>query len=93
MPEAEQHFRLPDHNLNRHAKCTLIEQLNNTELSKELPTFTLKIREDFWTHKLKALKSHGFNDELISLTLKISAFLVQYFLEGLIQNGCHTTMS
>ena len=32
--EVDQHFRLLGHNLNRHAKYTLIEQLNNTELDK-----------------------------------------------------------
>ena len=62
-PEVDQHFRLPGHNFNRHAKFTLIEQLNNTEIDKELLTFTLKKCEDFWIHKLKTLKPHGFNAE------------------------------
>ena len=73
MPEADQHFRLPGHNFNRHAKFTLIEQSNNTEFDKELLTFGLKKRKDFWIHKLK----YGFNSDLISLTPKSSAFLVQ----------------
>ena len=36
--EADQHFRLPGHNFNWHAKFTLLEQLNKTELDKELLT-------------------------------------------------------
>ena len=63
-PEADQHFRLPGHNFNRHTKLTLIKQLNNTELDKELLTFRLKKCEDFWIHKLKTLKPHGVNAKL-----------------------------
>ena len=62
--EAGQRVRLSGHNFNRHTKCTLIEQLNNTELNKELLTFRLKKRDEFWIHKLKILKPHGFNAEL-----------------------------
>ena len=62
--EADQHFRLPSRDFNRYAKFILIEQLNNTELDKELLTFRLKKREDFWMYKLKTLKPHGFNSEL-----------------------------
>ena len=36
--EADQHFRLPGHNFNWQAKFTLLEQLNKTELDKELLT-------------------------------------------------------
>ena len=54
MPEADQHFRLPGRNFNRHTKFTLIKQLNNTELDKEL-TFRLKRHQDFWIDKLKTL--------------------------------------
>ena len=63
-PGADQHFRLPAHNFNRHTKFTLTEQLSNTELDKHLLTFRLKKRKDFWIHKLKTLKPHGFNSEL-----------------------------
>ena len=62
--EADQNFRLPCHNLNRHENFTQREQLNNTKLDKELLTFRLKKREDFWIHKCKTLKSQGFNTEL-----------------------------
>ena len=63
-PEADKHFRLPSYCFNRHAKFTLIPQLDNTELDKELLTLRLKNREDFWMHKLKTLKLHGLNAEL-----------------------------
>ena len=68
-PEADQNFRLPGHNFNRHAKFTLIEQFNNAELDKELLEFRLKKRRDFWIHKLKTLQSHGFNAALNFLNL------------------------
>lgn len=38
-----------------------MEQSNNTELDKELLTVRLKKLEDFWKHKLKTLRPHGFN--------------------------------
>ena len=63
-PVADQHFRLTGHNLNRHVKLTLIEQFNNTELDKELLTFRLKKRENFWIRKLKSLEPHGLNAEV-----------------------------
>ena len=63
-PEAVQYFKLPRQNYNGHAKFTLIEQLNNTELERELLTFRLKKRKDFWIQKLKTLKPIGFNAEI-----------------------------
>ena len=33
--QADQHFQLPGHNFNKHAKFTLIEQLNETNTDKE----------------------------------------------------------
>ena len=62
--QAHQHFRLPGHNFNKHAKFTLIEQLNDTNIDKELLKHQLKKREDFWSIKLKNLQPHGFNTEL-----------------------------
>ena len=87
-PEAHQHFRLPGHNFNRHAKFTIIEQLNNADLDKELLTFRLKKRRDFWIHKLK-LSSHI--DSMLHLTIltpKISAFL---FLKTLCRKVFYNT--
>ena len=34
--EADKHFRLRGHNFNRHAKFTVIEQLNDTESNSYL---------------------------------------------------------
>ena len=53
MPEEDLHFRLPGHDFSRHAKFTLIEQLNNIELDKDLLTSRLNKRKDLWIHKLK----------------------------------------
>ena len=39
MPKENQHFGLPGHNFNRHKKFTLIEQLSNTELYREVLTY------------------------------------------------------
>ena len=64
MLNADQCFGLPGHNFRWHEKSTLIVQLNNTELDKELLTFILKKHKDFWIHKLKTLKPHGYNAEL-----------------------------
>ena len=35
-PEADKHFRLRGHNFNRHAKFTVIKQLNDTESNSYL---------------------------------------------------------
>ena len=45
--QADQYFRLPGHNFNKHAKFTLIEQLNDTNIEKELLKHRLKKLEDF----------------------------------------------
>ena len=42
--QAKQHFRLPGHNFNKHAKFTLIEQLNDTSIDKELLKYRIKKR-------------------------------------------------
>ena len=61
--QADQHFRLSGNNFNKHEKFTLIEQLNDTNIDKELLRSRLKKREDFWIIKLKTLQPHGFNAE------------------------------
>ena len=63
-PEADHHFSLPGHKFNLHAEFTLIEQLNKTNLDKELLTFRSKKREDFWLYNLDNLQLHGFNGKL-----------------------------
>ena len=62
--QAVQHFWLSARNFNKHAKFTLIERLNDTNLDKELLKYRLRKREDFWIIKLKILQPHGFNAEL-----------------------------
>ena len=42
--QADQHFPLPGHNFIKHAKFTLIEQLNDTNIDKELLKYMLKKR-------------------------------------------------
>ena len=47
------HFEQPGHNFNKHAKFTLIEQINNT-INTDINVIKrrLKRREDFWILKL-----------------------------------------
>ena len=45
--EAHQHFRLPNHDFKKHANFTLIEQLENTNITKELATLRLKDVRNF----------------------------------------------
>ena len=45
--QADQHFQLHGHNFNKHAKFTLTEQLNDTNIDKELLKYRIKKREDF----------------------------------------------
>ena len=52
-PQAYQHFKLPNHIFNQHARFTLIEQLDYMRIDKDLATLRLKKREDFWIETLK----------------------------------------
>ena len=40
--QADQHFRLPGYNFNKHSRFTLIEQLDDTNIDKELLKYRLK---------------------------------------------------
>ena len=62
--QADQHFKLPNHNFNQHAIFTLIEQLDNMRIDKGLKTLRLKKREDFRIETLKTLQLYGLNTEL-----------------------------
>ena len=44
--QSDQHFRLPGHNFSTNTKFTLMEQLNDTNIDKELLKYGLKKRED-----------------------------------------------
>ena len=59
-----QHFCLPGQKFNKHAKFTLMEQLNDTNIDKKLIKYMLKKPEDFSIMKLKTLQPNGFNNQL-----------------------------
>ena len=40
--QADQHFQLPGYNFNKHSRFTLIEQLDDTNIDKELLKYRLK---------------------------------------------------
>ena len=63
-PQADQQFKMPNHYLNQHARFTLIEQLVNMRIDKDLATLRLKKREDFWIETLKNLHPYRLNSEL-----------------------------
>ena len=42
-PQADQHFKLPNHNFNQHARFTLIKQLDNMKIDKD--SAILRFRE------------------------------------------------
>ena len=59
------YFKQPGYNFNKHAKFTLIEQINktiNTDIDKI--KIRLKRKEDFWILKLDTLTPKGLNQEL-----------------------------
>ena len=64
VPQADQHFKLPNHNFNQHSRFTLTEQLDNMKMDKDLPTLRLQKREDFWIEILKNFHPYGLNTEL-----------------------------
>ena len=55
------HFKQPGHNFNKHAKFTLIEQIN-TDI--ETIKIRLKRSEYFWILKLETLTSRELNQKL-----------------------------
>ena len=56
------HFNQPNHDFNKDAKFTIIEQIkrNETEKRKRI----ILQRENFWIKELKTLTPHGMNQEL-----------------------------
>ena len=59
------HFKQPGHNFNKHAKFTVIEQINNT-INTDIDTIKIRLkgREDFWILKLDTLTQKGLDQEL-----------------------------
>ena len=62
--QADQHFKLPNHNFNHHAIFTLTEQLDNMKIDKDLAILRLKQREDFLIQTQETLHQYGLNAEL-----------------------------
>ena len=61
----DRHFNCPNHDFNRDAKFTVIEELKNTDsFDKEKVKYILEKREDFWMIKLKTIHPDGLNDGL-----------------------------
>ena len=62
IPVDKHFFENKDHDFEKHAKITLIEQLRNTDhMTQEEITYNLEKREDFWMIKLNTLQPEGFN--------------------------------
>ena len=57
-------FQEQGHNLNKHAKFIIIDNLVNLHGCKEALREMLVIRENFWIQKLKTLVPFGLNQEL-----------------------------
>ena len=60
----DRHFLLPGHDFDRDFKLTIIEQINNKDMTREKTRETLERREDFWITKLGTMHPNGFNDKL-----------------------------
>ena len=57
----DQHYGQPGHDFTKHARITLIEQIQHRNKSKEEMTHILEKREDFWIEALDTLHPNGFN--------------------------------
>ena len=74
-------FKIHGHNLMKHAKFTLIEQLTEiSNVSKDTIRLRLKRREDFWIIKLEIFAPKGLNQELNIVWSPITAFSVHVVL-------------
>ena len=58
------HFHGNNHDFNKHARFTIIEQIKDFTKSYEDKRALLLRRENFWITKLKTLTPHGLNMEL-----------------------------
>ena len=62
--QACKHYSNTDHNFNRDAQFTIIEQINDKTKSNTQKAKVLLQRENFWITELKTLTPYGFNQEL-----------------------------
>ena len=53
-----------DHDFNKDAKFTLIEQIHDRTRSLKQKQHTILQRENFWITELRTLSPHGLNQEL-----------------------------
>ena len=60
-PPCDKHFQRQGHNLNTHAKFTIIEGVYNKSLSKLRIQSLLEHREKIWILKLQTLFPQGLN--------------------------------
>ena len=60
-PPFDKQFQIPDHNINTHAKFTIIKEVYNKSLSKLKIRSLLEHREDFWILKLQKLSPQDLN--------------------------------
>ena len=60
---ADRHFRLPNHNFDRDARFTIIEQAIVERDKSDMANFLVTI-EDNWILRLKTLPGYGLNEKL-----------------------------
>ena len=60
---SDEHFRLPDHNFDRDARFTIIEQAIVERDKGDMANFLMTI-EDNWILRLKTLPGYGLNEKL-----------------------------
>ena len=64
----DQHFQLPNHDFTKHARFTLIEQVNTRSLNGKSLTKLIEAREDFWMMELQTIQPNGLNVSLNTAT-------------------------
>ena len=63
----DEHFNLPGHDFDQHARFIIIEALEN-QVDTATDRKILEEREDYWVARLKTMKPNGFNDKWNSPT-------------------------
>ena len=60
----DKHFLEPGHDFDRDFRMIVIEEISQSNMTKEQTRQTLLRREDFWIKQLETLEPNGFNDRL-----------------------------
>ena len=79
------HFKQPGHNFNKHAKFTLIKQINDT-INTDINTIKIKLKKkaDFWKLKHDTLTPERLNHEFSSPNLLAHfMFITDYHLPSI----------